>query len=189
MIYPLNLAQYALALLPFTLVTLHAQDRWDQADLQTLRLPPSAFLSLPAPVRADLERRGCTVPQVWTDSVPANVISGHFKTAGGTDWAILCSVDRVSTILVYWEGRADSVAELGSTPDKHYLQGVGGGRTGFSRAIAVVDSGFIRKRYEWYGGQEPPSLDHDGINDAFVEKASGVWYWYQGKWLQLTGAD
>jgi len=121
--------------------------------------------------------------------VPANVISGHFRTAAQTDWAVLCSVDRVSTILVYWEGGTDSVAELGSAPDKAYLQGVGGGRIGFSRAIAVVDGRFIRQRFEEFGGPEPPPLDHEGINDAFVEKASGVWYWYQGKWLRLTGAD
>jgi len=32
-------------------------------------------------------------------------------------------------------------------------------------------------------------LDHDGINDTFVEHASVVWYWYGRRWLQLTGAD
>ena len=43
--------------------------------------------------------------------------------------------------------------------------------------------------HELYGGPKPPPLDHDGINDMFVGKASVVWYRYQGRWLQLTGAD
>jgi hypothetical protein len=38
-------------------------------------------------------------------------------------------------------------------------------------------------------GPKPPPIDHLGIDDAFLEKASVVHYYYQGKWLQLTGAD
>jgi hypothetical protein len=52
-----------------------------------------------------------------------------------------------------------------------------------------VDARFISQHHKRYGGPEPPPLDHEGINDAFVEKASGVWYWYRGKWLRLSGAD
>ena len=117
------------------------------------------------------------------------MISGQFRTPTVTDWAVLCSVNRVSTILVYLKGRADSVAELGSAPDKGYLQGVGDGKIGYSRAIGVVDSSIIRQNNESYGGAELPPLDHQGIDDAFVEKASEVWYWYQGQWLRLSGAD
>jgi hypothetical protein len=32
-------------------------------------------------------------------------------------------------------------------------------------------------------------MDHLGIDDAFVGKASVVEYFFQGKWLQLSGAD
>jgi hypothetical protein len=32
-------------------------------------------------------------------------------------------------------------------------------------------------------------VTHTGINDAFVEKASVVWYWHTGKWLQLTASN
>jgi len=177
------------AILSVASATLHAQDAWDKADRETRRLAPAMLAALPRPVRADLERRGCTIPQVWYQKAPGNVISGHFRTPTAIDWAVLCSVNGVSTILVYLRGRADSVAELGSAPDKGYLQGVGDGKIGYSRAIGVVDSSFIRQHHEWYGGAEPPPLDHEGINDAFVEKASEVWYWYQGKWLRLTGAD
>ena len=168
---------------------LQAQDHWADADRQTRRLSPAVFDELPTPVRFDLERRGCTVPQLWGDTLARNVVSGRFRHASTTDWAVLCSVDRTSTILVYWEGRADSVAEIASAPDRAFLQGVGNGRIGFSRAISGVDGHFIRRQFERYGGREPPPLDHDGINDAFIEKASLVWYWYNGEWLRLTGTD
>ena len=179
---------FLVAILSVASATLLAQDAWDKADRETRRLAPSVFGKLPRPVRTDLERRGCTIPQVWYDTLLGNVISGHFRTRTATDWAVLCSINRVSTILVYWKGRADSVAELGSAPDQGYLQSVGDGKIGYSRAIAVVDSSVIRGAYE-DGGAERPPLDHAGIEDAFVEKASVVWYWYQGKWLRLSGAD
>src|SRR5574342_241482 len=155
-----------LARLSLACGTLKAQNAWVKADGDTRRLPPSMFARLPRPVRADLERRGCTVPQVWYDSVPGNVITGHFRTPAQTDWAALCSVHRVSTILVYWKGRADSVDELGSAPDKDYLQDVGGGRIGYSRAVAAAAARTILQDYRSYGGTEPPSLNHQGIEDA-----------------------
>ncbi|HVH31450.1 MAG TPA: hypothetical protein VNA31_07275 [bacterium] len=166
-----------------------AQSSQDRADVQTRRLPPSAFPRLPTTVRTDLERRGCTIPQAWIDTKPGNVISGHFRNDRQLDWAVLCSLKRVSTILVYWAGRADSADQLASAADKDFLQGVGGDSVGFSRSIDVVQARFIREHFEQYGGSEPPPIDHEGINDAFVEKASVVRYWYQGKWLALTGAD
>jgi hypothetical protein len=32
-------------------------------------------------------------------------------------------------------------------------------------------------------------MDHQGIDDAFVGKASVALYFYRGMWLQLSGAD
>jgi len=30
---------------------------------------------------------------------------------------------------------------------------------------------------------------HEGIDDPFVEKGPMVWYWYQPRWLKLTGSN
>ena len=57
------------------------------------------------------------------------------------------------------------------------------------RALRVADRRYIREQHAAFGGPQPPPLDHDGINDIYVEKASVVWYWYRGKWLHLQGAD
>jgi hypothetical protein len=105
------------------------------------------------------------------------------------DWAVLCSRDRVSSILVFPGGSADSMVELESSPDVNWLQGLGGTQIGFSRAIDVADPQYIVRHSKAYGGPTPPPLDHDGINNIFIEKASSVLYWHEGQWLQLQGAD
>ena len=58
-----------------------------------------------------------------------------------------------------------------------------------SREIEAVDRNYITVHYRAYGGPKPPPIDHKGINDVFVGKASVVYYLYKGEWLQLTGAD
>lgn len=162
----------------------------ERARQEMVRLQPSAFHELSTPVRQELERRGCSIPQAFSTRAPHNVIRGRFTTPTQEDVAVLCSKERASSILVFRGGSAASVAELASLQDAGFLQVVGpDGAIGFSRKLAVADPGYIREHHERYGGPEPPALDHDGINDLFVEKASVVWYWDGGRWLQLTGAD
>ncbi len=160
-----------------------------EADLQVTRLPPSAFPELPRSIRRELERRGCTIPHVWADEKPQNVIKGEFTRKGQTDWAVLCSLNRVSTILIFRNASEQHPSELARESDIDKLQGVGGDAIGYSRAISPVGQQFILDHYRVYGGPKPPTIDHQGINDAFVEKASVVHYFHAGKWLQLTGAD
>jgi hypothetical protein len=64
------------------------------------------------------------------------------------------------------------------------------GTFGFSRVINATARKRILKYYKEYGGTKPPPpLDHQGINDAFAEKASVIHYFYNGEWLKLPGAD
>ncbi len=162
---------------------------WDRADRETVRLQPSAFDDLPLAIQDELTRRSCTIPQIWHTADLTNVVRGRFTRADRLDVAVLCSRDRVSSILVFQGESSMVLAELASLPDRGQLQGVGGGEIGFSRALGVASPDYITVHYERYGGPTPPPLDHDGINDIFVEKASRVWYWHEGRWLQLTGAD
>ena len=167
-----------------------AQVDLDRADRATIRLSPSAFPELPGAVRRELERRGCVIPQAFSNRTPHNIVRGRFTSSAHKDWAVLCSRRQVSSILVFRSGSVASVLELARQPDRDRLQHVGpGGVIGYSRALGVADPKFIKEHHEWYGGPKPPPLDHDGINDMFVGKASVVWYRYAGRWLQLTGAD
>lgn len=153
-----------------------------------VRLAPREFPELPEAVRRDLEKRGCTVPQAYLDK-RVNVIRGEFGWKGQTDWALLCSRWGASRILVYWNGDPLSVHELDWAPDRFYLQDVGGGRWAYSRVISPVGEDFILSHYRAYGGPKPPPITHQGIDVAFLEKASVVRYFHKSRWLTLTGAD
>ena len=167
-----------------------SQDKWAEADAAILRLPPAAFSQIPKNIAQYLEGRGCTVPQTYLSREPHNVISGEFARRGQTDWAVLCSKNGESSILVFWYGSTKSVSEVAKAPDRNYLQTVSEGeKAGFSRAIEPVGRKYILRQYKEYGGRKPPRISHQGINDVYVEKASVVRYYHGGKWLELQGAD
>ena len=165
------------------------QRQFDDAERRIIRLPPTAFAGLPANVVHDLQRRGCTIPQTVYTKKPHNVIKGEFAKPGQNDWAVLCSVKGVSTILVFWGGSEKNPAQIAPLEDRIFLQGISANEMGFSRGIAPVGKEFIMRHYQAYGGPKPPPIDHQGIDDAFIEKASVTWYCYGGRWLKLTGAD
>jgi hypothetical protein len=165
------------------------QRQFDEADRRIVRLQPAAFSQLPRNVVRELQRRGCTIPQTGFTKEPHNVIWGEFAKSGQIDWAVLCSIKGVSTILIFWNGSANSPAELAQMEDRIFLQETVPGQISFSRGIGGVGKDFIIRHYDAYGGTKPPPIDHLGIEDSFVEKASVVWFFYSGKWLKLTGAD
>jgi len=164
------------------------QDKWNDANKKVIRLSPKEFTELPNNIALELENRGYTIPQTFVSTAPHNVIYGEFKKKGQTDWAILCSKDYDSSILVFWAGLEKNVTEIGKAPDKKYLEGIGDGKIGYSRVISPVGKRFILEHYKRYGGTKPPTITHQGINDS-IGMASIVHYYYQGKWLKLTGAD
>jgi hypothetical protein len=166
-----------------------AQDKWDVADRETVRLPPSTFTDLPPKIVRYLEGRGCTIPQGYMTRNPHNVIKGQFAKRGQSDWAVLCSRNRESWIIVFWGGSIKHRYELTKERDYDYLQVTTDGSVGFSRVIDPVGSRYIEDHYKWYGGPKPPRITHQGINDIFAEKASVVLYFHKGKWLELQGAD
>lgn len=152
---------------------------------------------MPAEVRRDLERRGCRIPQSYLDSLPHNAMRGAITATGRADWAVLCSIAGGSRILVYQHvvGRvADTthVDSLNAARDASYLQGgVKPGAPsgiGFSRHIDLVPIARIRSGLRQLG-ERNPRVDHAGIEDAFLEKASEVLYLVNGTWRKLPGAD
>jgi hypothetical protein len=190
-----KLKAVSLALLSATITLTFAQlpealkRNFDEAGRRIVRLPPTAFPELPRRVVQELQRRGCAVPQEVFTKKPNNVIRGEFAKPGQTDWAVLCSVKGVSTILVFWNGLGNNPVAIAPMEDRNFLQGITANEIGFSRGITPVRKDFIMRHYDAYGGLKPPPIDHQGIDDAFIEKASVTWYFQGGKWLRLTGAD
>lgn len=168
----------------------YRQDKWDLAVSQVKQLPPTAFPELPKQIVHYLRQSRCTIPQLWDKPKPHNVIRGRFSKNTQCDWAVLCSRNGVSTILVFWNGSVKKPSQIAKTADKAYLQTVdGGGEIGFSRVISTVGRKYIVDHYKEYGGRKPPPIDHEGIDDGYSEKGSMVFYFYRRRWLQLSGAD
>jgi len=166
------------------------EDPWARAAGEIRRLPPAAFPELPKPFLTELEQLGCTVPQSGYTGSRGNVIHGSFGAAGQQDWAALCSRNGTSVVLVYWGGRAQCPREILPAEDKHFLQGLGGGRIGFSRGIGRTNSYHVYPdETDTTSVDENVTLEHDAIEDAFEGKASTVWFCRDGKWIAFSGAD
>lgn len=153
------------------------------------RLRVENYPELPSGVAAVLQSRSCTIPQPHKDGPARNVIRGEFFRKRQKGWAVLCSSGGKSSILVFRNDHDRSPDEIAKDTDSHFLIDTPQGWTSYSREISAVDRKFIFYHYRAYGGPEPPPIDHKGIDDAFLEKASITWYWYNGKWMQLQGAD
>lgn len=172
--------------------TVSAQEQTDEGrsrESHIIRLQPGAFAQLPTQIVRALQEQGCTVPQSFVDPQPHNVVQGELRRKGQMDWAVLCSRDGHSSILVFGNSSPTRITEISRLSDGIFVQGIGGGKLGYSRRIGIVGKQFIIEHYRAYGGPEPPSIDHQGIDDAFLEKASVVHYYHGGRWLELTGAD
>jgi len=150
-------------------------------------LKPSAFADLPPAIASVLRARDCLIPQPGPDGAH-NVIRGEFFAKGQTAWAVLCAAGGNSAILVF-RGASDShPAEVEKSSDEIYIEKTGAG-VWYGRQLRAVGRKFIVDHYDALGGPRPPPIDHQGIDDEFLEKASVVHYWYRGQWLRLTGAD
>jgi hypothetical protein len=162
---------------------------WDKAALGIKRLSPQAFPAAPAPVRAALERMGCTIPQDVTARSPHNVITGSFAKPGQTDWAALCSRNSESSIIVFWGGSPTSTSILGKpAKDRDWLQGEGHGTAAYSHYIAPASVKEIKEymaRSVDIDDKPAPPITHDGIEEG-SEKGAAIYY-YHGKWVDLPG--
>lgn len=166
---------------------LTAQDEWGDANRQIRRLAPVSFSKVPPKIIEALESRRCLIPQAAGDTMPHSVVKGSFYRAGQTDWAALCSRARASTIVVVWGGPSDCPDEMEVRQDQSYLLKGGDGVIRYLRRIETILPKRIKALFDRYGGEPPPPLTHDGINDRFAGKGSVIRYCYEGKWRELTG--
>jgi hypothetical protein len=149
------------------------------------RLPLSSFPELPTAVRKVLEDRQCTVPQTYEARRPENVIHGEFWQKGSRDWAVLCSREGATSLLVF---RANAFAlpiELESARDLDHLQTRLNGTLGFAWGLDLALPDSVRRM----AGSKFGPFDHDGIQVSVVEKSSEIHYCQNGKWLQFDGLD
>jgi hypothetical protein len=149
-------------------------------------LPPASFPQLPAAVRRTLDERQCMIPQTFQAHTPENVVRGEFQRAGSSDWALLCSQNGSTTLLVFFAGAAQPIefvthkdTDLSEVYD---LTGV----RGFAWSIDTAHP--LEIKAEPRNRQSGP-FDHDGIADAYLGHSAAIHYFRDGKWLSLEGGD
>ncbi|HEX7768944.1 MAG TPA: hypothetical protein VF422_02840, partial [Dokdonella sp.] len=59
----------------------------EQVAYRIRRLPVSSFPDLPETIAAQLDQRGCLIPQTWQSHRPENVVHASFESSGSSDWA------------------------------------------------------------------------------------------------------
>ncbi len=146
---------------------------------------PGEFSGVPAWAIAELNARGCRVPQAHHFKKERhNVIRGEFVAKGRVDWAVLCSKNGKSSIVLLSTSKARCTQELAAADDSVYLQQVAPNQQAYSRLIRVAPNSEIAPHVKQIGG-----FDHEGIVDEFAEKASTTFYCRDGKWAELQSGD
>jgi hypothetical protein len=136
-------------------------------------LPVSSFPQLPPVVAQQLDGMGCMIPQTYEAHEPENVIHGSFEKKGSSDWAALCSANGVTTLYVFFQSNLSDPIPLRHQPDGQWLGKDWSQDYGSAWGIARRPARLM-----------PPADgdDHDGIDDAFVEKSTTVHYFQKGQW-------
>lgn len=143
-------------------------------------LPISSFPQLPPEVAMQLGRMGCMIPQTYEAREPENVIHGSFEKRGSSDWAVLCSVDHVSTLYVFFQSALSQPIALRHQPNSEWL--------GVEWSLDYGSAWGIARRAPRMMPYADKA-DHDGIEDAFVEQSSTVHYFQNGHWTTIDSGQ
>jgi len=154
------------------------------------RLAPSVFPNLPRQVRTTLEQRRCTIPQAFEMKTRGNAVAGAFTGPRRQEWAVLCSILDTTQILVI-DGQSGRVLDsLERSADRTWIQDIGNGRLGYSRRLMSLPRNRIPR---WRADVErrpiPQPIDHDALQQSFVDKFSEAFYFAAGRWHKQITAD
>jgi hypothetical protein len=152
-------------------------------------LPVSAFPALPTTIQAELNRRGCLIPQTYEAHQPENVIHGSFEKPGSQDWAVLCSARGIVSLLVFFADGPEKPSVLASSAETVHLQPRG--RTGILGFNWGIDAASPERMREAQSSMEPrpPLLDHDAVAESAVEHPPHFHFYSRGNWRLLDTGD
>lgn len=149
------------------------------------RLPVNSFPELPRDIAAQLDRRGCLIPQTYAAHRPENVIHASLQHAGSSDWAVLCSENGTVSLLVFFGESPAQPAVLGSAMETQRLQKhLGTNVLGFNWGIDPASPEAIRQAQLGLSPR-PPRPDHDALADSVIDHNTIYHYFSNGAWRLL----
>jgi hypothetical protein len=153
------------------------------------RLPINSFPDLPTTVQAELNQRGCLIPQTYEAHRPENVVHASLQGPGSADWAVLCSAKGTVSLLVFFTGDVGtSLAAtfvLASAPETERLQSHGTGNVlGFNWGI---DAASPQQVHDAQAGlvPRPPRVDHDALSDSTIDHRTVYHFYAKNAWTLL----
>jgi hypothetical protein len=158
------------------------------------RLPVGSFPNLPAVIQAELNRRGCLIPQTYEAHQPENVVHGSFERPGSSDWAVLCAARGTVSLLVFFGSHPDQSPGqhpdqdpfvLASAPETERLQPhPPASALGFNW---VIDAATPQQVHDAQAGLEPrpPAIDHDALADSTIDHRTVYHFHARGAWTLL----
>jgi hypothetical protein len=154
-------------------------------------LPLTSFPALPLTVAEQLEQRKCRVPQTYEARAPENVVHASLERKGSSDWAVLCSVNGTTTLYVFFQSQPGSPILLRQQRDTEWLGSEVLSAYGSAWGIARRSPLQVRQTARRLSGQNAvlTDVDHDGIEDAFIEKSSTTHYFQEGSWIALENPN
>jgi hypothetical protein len=148
-------------------------------------LPVSSFPSLPGEFAAQLNRRGCLIPQSYEAHRPENVIHASLERPGSSDWAVLCSESGTVSLLVYFSSAPTSLLVLSAAPETERLQAHDpSGVLGFNWGIDPASPEQIRTAQIGLL-QRPAPVDHDALADSLVDRRTIYHFYVKNAWVVL----
>jgi hypothetical protein len=123
----------------------------------------AAKAAVPETVKKELSKHDCSIPQTTSNS-SQNIIQGDFAGKNSQDWAVLCSKNGRSSIVVVWGKERPCPSELEIREDN----------SGLARHISATTF---------------PTKKQQGIEDTEAAKDSVIFYCENGKWLSFDDAD
>lgn len=152
-------------------------------------LPIDSFPDLPAAIQAELNRRGCLIPQTYEAHRPENVVHASLEGPRSSDWAVLCSAEGTVSLLVFFAGASGRDPSdpfvLASAPETERLQAHGtGGVLGFNWGI---DPASPQEVHDAQTGlvPRPPRIDHDALADSTVDHRTIYHFYAKNAWTLL----
>lgn len=153
------------------------------------RLPVSSFPALPAAVQAELNGRGCMIPQTYEAYRPENVIHADFEGRNARDWAVLCAAQGTVSLLVFFDGGSQPPSVLASAPETERLQAHDpSGVLGFNWAIDPASPSQVAEAQRGMFPR-PPVLDHYAVADTIVEHRTIYHFYAKGAWTLVKLPD
>ncbi|MBV8629833.1 MAG: hypothetical protein JOZ83_02840 [Silvibacterium sp.] len=150
-------------------------------------LPLTSFPSLPAAVAEQLAERSCMVPQTFEARAPENVFRASLERKGSSDWAVLCSANGATTLYVFFQSQPGAPIALRKQRDTEWLGSEALGAYGSAWGIGRRSPSQVRQAKG--SGSKRIEADHDGIEDAFIEKSSTTHYFQDGSWMTLDNSN